>query len=214
MSIDWIATVLNSPAITLLDNSLSMAEVFGFATGLMCVWLTAKRNIWNFPLGILNCLLLMFLFFEARLFADTALQFVFITLGVIGWWQWHGGRRRDEYPIEALSGRGVAIGVAVVVAGTGVLFALLTAVKGSVPILDAFITSASLVAQWLLNARKLQTWYFWIAVDVVSVPLYAHKGLWLIAILYAVFLVLCVIGLRRWQAATEDDRLAPTGAVA
>lgn len=214
MSIDWIATVLNSPAITLLDNSLSMAEVFGFATGLMCVWLTAKRNIWNFPLGILNCLLLMFLFFEARLFADTALQLVFITLGIIGWWQWLAGRQGDEYPIEALSGRGVAIGVAVVVAGTGFLFALLTALKGSVPILDAFITSASLVAQWLLNARKLQTWYFWIAVDVVSIPLYAHKGLWLIATLYAVFLVLCVIGLRRWRAATASGRPVRAGAVA
>jgi nicotinamide mononucleotide transporter len=61
------------------------------------------------------------------------------------------------------------------------------------------IASLSLAAQWLLNRRALETWVFWIGVDVISVPLYLSRGLPLIAALFAIFLVLCVQGLRRWQ---------------
>lgn len=206
----FVAT-LNAPLFLIAGNSLSLAEVLGFATGLACVWLTAFRNIWNFPLGIANCLLLMFLFFEARLFADTALQIVFITLGVMGWRQWLLGRRGEEYPISALTVPEIFLFCAIVVIGTGLLYALLTLLKGSVPVFDAFITVASLVAQWLLNKRKLESWYFWIAVDVISVPVYAYKGLWLIALLYVIFLGICIAGLREWNRAAKQEEILRQG---
>ena len=71
--------------------------------------------------------------------------------------------------------------------------------KGSIPVFDALITALSLVAQWLLNRRKLENWIFWIGVDLISVPVYAFKELYLIAGLYAVFLLLCVRGYRSWK---------------
>ena len=84
MIIEW----LNQPLVTALGATLSVVEVVGFVTGLLAVWLTARRNIWNFPIGIANGALLFVIFFNARLFADAGLQILFIVLGLAGWWFW------------------------------------------------------------------------------------------------------------------------------
>jgi nicotinamide mononucleotide transporter len=89
---------------------------------------------------------------------------------------------------------------------TAGLFAALTLAKGSIPLLDALITALSLTAQWLLNQRKLESWIFWISVDLVSIPVYAYKQLYLIALLYGVFLGLAILGYRQWRQAVADDR--------
>lgn len=194
-----IVNTLNQPALTVWSNPMSWAEVLGFATGLLCVWLVGRRHILNFPVGIANCALLFLLFFEARLFADAGLQVVFIVLGLQGWWLWSRGVREDGLAVSRLDSRGWTGVLGASVLLTGSLYLLLTWAKGSVPLADALITSLSLSAQWLLNRRKLESWYFWIIVDLISIPLYAYKQLCLIALLYGVFLVLCVLGLRAWR---------------
>jgi nicotinamide mononucleotide transporter len=204
MDITGILTWLNAPALTWQENSLSNAEVFGFATGLLCVWLTVWKNIWNFPIGILNCALLFFLFWEGRLFADASLQILFIALGLHGWWQWTHGRINHVVTVSSLSTKELLTTLISTVALTGTLFVILTMAKGSIPIFDGLITALSLVAQYLLNQRKIESWFFWIAVDVISIPVYAYKGLYLIAILYGIFLVLCVLGYREWRRTTTE----------
>jgi nicotinamide mononucleotide transporter len=197
---------LNSTAVTLLGTPLSYAESAGFATGLVCVWLTARRNIWNFPVGIANCALLLLLFVQARLFADAGLQILFIALGIRGWWQWAQGTAVAPKPITTATPRELAIYAATSVVLTGALFGLLTLAKGSLPIFDALITALSVVAQWLLNRKTLQNWFWWIAVDVISIPVYIHKELYLIALLYAIFLALCLFGLASWRGELQRER--------
>lgn len=208
-----IVNTLNQPALTVWSNPMSWAEVLGFATGLLCVWLVGRRHILNFPVGIANCALLFLLFFEARLFADAGLQVVFILLGLQGWWLWSRGIREDGLAVSQLDSMGWTVVLGAGVFLTGSLYLLLTWAKGSVPLADALITSLSLSAQWLLNRRKLESWYFWIVVDLISIPLYAYKQLYLIALLYGVFLVLCVLGLRAWRREMSSpavDGLAQT----
>lgn len=205
MDIADILPWLNTPALSFLGNPLSNAEVFGFATGLLCVWLTVRKSIWNFPIGILNCALLFFLFWEGRLFADASLQILFIALGLHGWWQWIHGRTNHVITVSSLSTKGLLTASIGTVALTGTLFMILTMAKGSIPVFDGLITALSLVAQYLLNQRKLESWFFWIAVDVISIPVYAYKGLYLIAILYGIFLVLCVLGYREWHRSMTDE---------
>lgn len=200
-----LADLLNRAAFSLWGNPLSWAEVFGFATGLWCVWLTTQKRLLNFPVGIANCLLLLFLFGQSRLFADAGLQLVFIALGIHGWRQWMRGRIGNVIPVSLLTPRGVLAALATSVAMTAALFAVLTWAKGSVPLFDALITALSLTAQWLLNQRKLQTWYFWIVVDLISIPVYLYKDLYLIALLYTLFLGLCVLGLQRWRREARSD---------
>ena len=190
---------------------LTWGDGLGFATGLLCVWLTAKASPWNFPWGILNSAILGIVFLDQKLFADSALQVVFIVLSVQGWWQWSAPRRRQTIGFRTTTLReqtqllGVAIGVALL------LWLVLVELRGSSPPLDALITALSLCAQWQLNRRQVSSWYWWIAVDLISVPLYWSRGLYLIAGLYVVFLALCVRGLRNWR---QTRRTQPQAALA
>nr|MBP9948383.1 nicotinamide mononucleotide transporter [Vicinamibacteria bacterium] len=102
---------------------------------------------------------------------------------------------------------------AAVVAGTLILWRTLHSVGGSATFWDAWTTCLSLGAQWLLTRKRLETWHLWVLVDIVYVPLYVSRGLNLTALLYAVFLVMAVMGLRHWRrlvAAPTPAQVDPT----
>lgn len=199
----WLAAVvapLNAVAFTLWGDPVSWAEMFGFLTGGACVALTVRRSVANFPVGIANSALFLVLFASAQLWADSGLQLIYIVLGFAGWWQWlYGDRDRTPLPVRAASARHLMWCVIAVGAVTAVLYPILVSVHDSAPFLDALTTSLSLVAQWLLNGKRIQTWYFWIAADVIYVPLYFSRRLNLTAVVYMLFLTLCVAGLRAWS---------------
>lgn len=186
---------------------VSLGDLLGFVTGLSCVWLAARGNIWNFPIGILNGAILGVVFLNQRLFADAALQVVCIVLGVRGLWQWRAGdTARETSPVfRVRTGELGGLALAALVL-TLLLWVVLGWLKGSAPIVDALITSLSICAQWLLNRRVLENWVVWIVVDVISIPLYLSRRLPLIAALYIVFLALCVQGHRRWQRQVVAQR--------
>ena len=199
---DWMTALvapLNAAAFVLWGDPVSWAELLGFLTGGACVVLTVRRSIANFPVGIANAAFFLVLFASARLWADSALQVVYIALGFIGWWQWrYGNTGRTPLPVRSIGPRGLLWCLAAVGAGTSMLYPVLRAVHDSAPFLDALTTSLSLVAQWLLNGKRIESWYFWIAADCVYIPLYISRGLNLTAVVYALFLMLCVLGLRAW----------------
>ena len=179
---------------------LDFTEALGFATGAVCVWLVTKGNIWNWPVGLANNLFFAVLFWKTRLFADFGLQGIYLILGIYGWWEWlRGGENHTRLAISR-SSRSEWIGIAVfLVIGTWGLREILQAVNGSAPLWDAVTTALSLAAQYLLCRKRIENWFFWIAADVIYVPLYLSKQLPLTALLYGGFLVLCVIGWRRWR---------------
>lgn len=196
--IDW----LNSTLFVVAGQPFTVVEVLGFVTGALCVWAVTRQFTWNWPIGIANNAVFVVLFLSAGLYADTVLQVVFAAVGVYGWWAWkHGDGRAAELPVRRVRPREAAIGVGATVAGTVVVALLLTMYTDSqVPWPDAFILAASLLATWGQARKIVEQWWVWIVVDLVSIPLYLSKGLWLTAILYTGFLVLCVDGLRRWRA--------------
>lgn len=194
-----ILELLAAPVVVVWGMALSWGDLVGFATGLACVAFTVRGSIWNFPLGIANSLVLGLVFFQQRLFSDASLQLVFIALSVQGWWLWARGQDEKDLPVTVSSGleRGGLLG-----ATTGIwlgLWGLMVFLKGAAPPVDALITAGSLSAQWLLNKKRLDNWAWWIAVDLVSVPLYWVRGLHLISLLYVVFLALCVSGWVSWK---------------
>ena len=144
-----------------------------------------------------------------------ALQIVYLVLGA-----WGGGsgstavragpgsRWDGPLPPNSLSS------VAAVAVATVPLTILLVSAHDIAPFWDALTTSLSLAAQWLLNTKKVQNWYFWIAADVIYVPLYFVKHLWLTGIVYAIFLAMCVAGLQAWRAAYRAERLREHSSVA
>ncbi|GAA5161748.1 nicotinamide riboside transporter PnuC [Viridibacterium curvum] len=204
MAMDFLTT----PVLTFMGMPMSWGDISGFATGIACVWLTARANVWNFPVGIANSAILGLVFLSQRLFADACLQVVFIVMSALGLYQWlHGHYAREDSPVFRVS---VAVQLrlgAVAVVMTVLFWQVLLHVKGSAPFVDALITALSLCAQWLLNRRALESWWWWIVVDLISIPLYWSRELPLIAVLYVVFLLICVRGLLSWR------KLVPAGEV-
>jgi nicotinamide mononucleotide transporter len=203
--LDSLVAPLNVVLFRFGQDAVSWAELLGFGTGAVGVWLTVRFNVWNFPVGIANNVFFLVLFWTARLYADAALQLVYLVLGFVGWWEWlHGGERRGRRAMGAATLRACLLLLALVAPATWGLAVLLQHAHDIAPFWDALTTALSLAAQWLLNLKKLQNWYFWIAADVVYVPLYFVKVLYLTGIVYVLFLTMCGLGLRAWRRQLAD----------
>lgn len=207
---DWLAGVVapfNHVLFTLGNDAVSWAELLGFVTGAAAVWLTVRSRISNFPVGIANSLFFLLLFVAARLWADSALQVVYVVLGFAGWWQWlRRGANRPRLRVSRTSPRHLVGCLAFVIVGTFGLTLLLRATHDVAPFWDAVTTCLSLAAQWLLNGKRIENWMFWIAADCIYVPLYVVKRLDLTAIVYVMFLAMCFAGIRVWRRALEPER--------
>jgi nicotinamide mononucleotide transporter len=177
-----------------------MIEIFGFVTGAVNVWLLARQNIWNWPIGIANNLAYLLLFAKSGLYGDAGLQVVYITLGIYGWRIWF--RRGAEPPI--LVGRTPAqvrnrLGLVTLRAILVLRWFLARFTDSTVPGWDSFTTALSLAATYGQARKLLESWWIWILADLVYIPLYIYKGLLLTSLLYFVFLLLCFFGLREWK---------------
>lgn len=194
---DW----LGAPAFSALGAPVSNAEVIGFVTGALCVWLVARQHVLNWPIGIANNLVWIVLFAESGLFADSMLQVVYIVLAIFGWWTWSSPVRRRPLAVGRTSTtQAITLAVAGIAGTAAMTWFLSTATSSTVPFWDAVTTVLSLLATWGQAYKKLSSWWLWIAADLIYVPLYLHKDLVLTAILYVGFLALCVRGLWLWRA--------------
>jgi nicotinamide mononucleotide transporter len=170
-----------------------------------------RQSPWNWPIGILNNIAFLLLFATSGLFADAGLQVVFITLSLYGWWAWlRGGVDHGTLPVTRTSREQwiwlAASGVLITLALVAVLKAFTTS---TVPWADAVTTALSLLATWGQTRKKVESWWLWIAADVIYIPLYAYKQLWLTAGLYLGFIFLCVAGLLAWSAAIRSREPIP-----
>ncbi|MGW4032247.1 nicotinamide riboside transporter PnuC [Streptomyces sp. NPDC004838] len=212
MSLADILDPLRQPLFTVLDTPVSWTEVLGFGSGALCVWFVARQHIANWPIGIANNLFFILLFAQAGLYADAGLQIVFITLAAYGWWTWThgGGPGSDRLPVRRTTPAEwawlLSAGAAVAI---GLTLLLDHATDSTVPFWDALTTALSLMATYGQCRKRVESWWLWIAADVVYIPLYAHKQLYLTSLLYIGFLTLCLIGLRNWSRDLTPGRAEP-----
>lgn len=193
-------------------NGLEIAAV---AFGIVSVYLSVRQNIWSWPTAIVNVLLYVAVFREAKLYADMGLQVVYFALSLYGWYEWlHGGANRTELKVSRATPQlwmtVTAIGI-VVVAVLGNLLARQT--DAALPFIDSATTGTSLIAQWMMTRKILENWAVWMAVDVVYVGMFIFKKLYLTAGLYAVFFVLAALGYAEWKRSLATDRAAAASAL-
>ncbi|MHB1459097.1 MAG: nicotinamide riboside transporter PnuC [Armatimonadota bacterium] len=179
---------------------IGLTEALGFVTGAICVLLIVEENIWNFPIGIANNIFFIILFISAGLYGDMGLQVIYIALAFHGWYEWlRGGTNRTSLRISRASIRMWMLLIPVGVVSTWMLTLYLTRINDTAPFLDALTTVLSLIAQYLLNLKRIENWWIWITADVIYIGLYMYKGLYLTSILYAIFILMCIAGLRAWH---------------
>ncbi len=189
--------------------SIGITEAWGFVTGGVCVWLVVREHLWNWPIGLANNIFFFFLFLRGRLYADMSLQIVYLGLGIYGWLNWiFGGKDRASLKISRTSRVEWIVLAAVVPLCTWGMKEILITAKDASPFCDALTTVLSLAAQYLLCRKRFENWWFWIAADVIYIPLYISRDLSLTAILYAVFLVMCLIGVREWSRSLKKESVA------
>lgn len=180
-------------------------ELAAAVVSALAVWLTALRRLASWPIGLASVLLYAWVFVDARLYSDALLQGFFGVMIVYGWVHW--SRRLDDggqVRVAALPVRPALAHVALGAIGAAALgYVMHRWTNAALPWLDATLTAFSLVAQWWQARRHLAAWWLWIIVDVVYVGEYVYKDLRITAVLYAGFVALAIVGLRKWQAARE-----------
>ena len=209
---DRLVAFLHEPALQLWGASVSWAEVFGDVTGVACVLLVARELIWNWPLGLINNACWSLLFWRSKLYADALLQVVFFALGVYGWWLWSSGARgaRPALAVRRTTAREWRwLAAAVVVATAALATFLATRTDSPAPFWDASVLTLSLAATYGQAHKLLESWWLWIAVDAISVPLYVSRQLYPTAVVFVLFACLCVLGLQGWQRSLAAQAAVP-----
>ena len=176
-------------------------EIIGFVTGVLCVALLIRQNIWNWPIAVVNAVFYIVVFYQSKLYADVGLQFVFIAINLYGWYEWHyGGPRNAELLVTRLSVLEIVLSIMAIVFGTWAVGSILAKnTDAALPYLDSLATVISLTAQFHMARKKLENWILWIGVNVLYVGIYFSRGLFLTQILYVIYFILAVMGYLAWK---------------
>ena len=184
---------------------MGVTEIAANAFNALSIFLAGRNSIHMWWTTIVGCALFASVFYAAKLYADVTLQAFFIATAGIGWWRWLGGRTGAELPVRH-SSRSLIVtstAAAVVVAmAYGLLLYRFT--DAYAPFLDSMVLAFSVLGQFLLIERRVETWWCWLLVNTIAVPLYAARGLTLTAVLYAAFWVNAIVSLRRWRRLAID----------
>jgi nicotinamide mononucleotide transporter len=201
----------------LSDNYI---EIFGAVTGIIYVFLEIRQTTWLWPLGIVASGVYVWIFFTGKLYADMSLQAYYVVISILGWWWWVRGRglKKNSSPeggqgnVPSGKDKSKALLVTRLKPGTGlallIIFIILYFIMwltlsrltdSPVPEWDAFLTSLSIIATWMLARKIYEHWFLWIVVNTVSVILYFTRGLYPTVVLYFVYLSMSFVGLVAWR---------------
>ncbi|MCT2560028.1 nicotinamide riboside transporter PnuC [Tsuneonella sp. YG55] len=184
---------------------MSPLEVAGTVLGFVNIVLLIRRSVWNFPAAMAMVTCIGIVLFEARLYAEAGLQVFFFVVNAWGWWLWsHASGAGDTVPVRWLGWRArLAWGAATAAVSLSLGLTLSRWTDAALPMADSAIAGTSVAAQFLLSFRRIENWVLWIAIDVASIALYLARDLQLLAVLYAAFLILSVVGFREWARAAR-----------
>jgi nicotinamide mononucleotide transporter len=207
-------------AFTVIGYPMSYIELIGTILYLWSVWLIAKRRVLTWPVGIVSVLLYMALFYQIRLYSDTLEQVYYLGASVYGWLVWNKSPK-DEGQVTDVKYNNLRATIiwivltSIISALTGVLMSRIHLIfpaifpeAASFPYLDALTTIMSFSAMWLMAQKKIESWIYWIIVDVIGIWLYFVKDVKFISLLYVILLVMAVNGLRLWHKIWKETSQA------
>lgn len=194
-------------AFTIFNYPLSYVELIATLFGLVSVFLASRSSVLTWPTGILNEIGLFLLFFQVQLYADMLLQVFFLFVTIYGWYYWNRhSSPRDTIAVNQKTFIKLLVLLACATICVGSIVAQLHTLMPTIfhnqaasPYVDSFVTTASIIATFLLAKKILQTWIFWIIVDVVSIGLFFSRGIYFVAFEYVIFLAMAVYGYFNWS---------------
>lgn len=196
-------------AVTDWLKSQSLLEISGVISGILCVYLAARNNIWSWPLAIISVSLYIFIFYDAKLYADAGLQVYFLITNIYGWYFWsRKSEKDDKVPVSFANRKLILLSLIAIVIFTLLLGTFLyKGTDAAFPFIDSFCTACSLVAQLYLARKIIENWLIWIFVDIIYVGVYLIKDLHLTAGMYALYILIAAMGYINWRKELRQSKL-------
>lgn len=191
---------------------LNGIELLATLTGLAYIFYSIKQKLVTWFFGLVTSALYIFVFYQAKIYADMALQFYYVGVSILGWWSWTRGKQMGSG--EQIQVRRLTIGQIVtsiilsIVIYLVIYFVLASYTDSPIPLLDAFTTALSIVATWMLARKFIEHWIIWIVVDGVSIGLYLYRELYITVILFVVYTIAAVAGCHAWKRDMQKGRNA------
>ena len=182
-------------------------ELGGTVFGLIYVWFSIRQSLLTWPVGIITSILYVWVFFDAKFYAMMGLQGYYILVSVYGWWSWHRGQSEgsgDDKLEVTFTDRRLWMKLLIIhLFLTLLMYLVLGKTDSPLPFGDAFTTSLSIIATWMLAGKKIEHWLIWIFIDLVSAALYLYRDLYLTAFLFLVYTIMAGIGFYEWRKETS-----------
>ena len=186
----------------MIFNLESIAVLFS----ILYVVLVARENIWCWAAAIISVSLYIFICYEAKLYAETGLQFFYLVMAVIGFFFWKESPNKKQLNIKELS-----IGNHALILFFGIVFTLILGyiltihTQAKLPLLDSFTTVFSIIATFMVIKKILENWLYFIAIDLVSIYLYNSRDLQQSAMLFVLYTMIACVGYYNWIRLMEKD---------
>ncbi|MBK8503037.1 MAG: nicotinamide mononucleotide transporter [Saprospiraceae bacterium] len=178
--------------------SFGWVQWLAFIFNVIYVILAAKENIWCWFFGFIGVSLLFVIYLDSRLFSDALLQVFYMIMSVYGWVNW-SKQNSQVIPIRRASLREHLFYITLGIFATFLLGFTFSQMQAAVPYADAFTSAFAVIATFLVARKTLENWIYWIVIDTVCVGLYWHRQLSLLAVLFAIYTILAVVGWIQWH---------------
>jgi nicotinamide mononucleotide transporter len=187
-------------------SQTSPLEFVAVISGIASVWFSRIENIWVYPTGLANTIIYIYLSFKSSLIGEASVNFYYTVVSIYGWVLWARKNEQQQHILQVTwSSRREWVQEAAFFAFfyIGVFFALTNLKKGfapmAIPWADAFASATAYTGMWLMARKKVESWYWWIATNIASIPLYFVKHYVFTSVYYLVLLVMAVSGLLEWR---------------
>ena len=179
-------------------------ELIAAALGFVSIYLQIRQHVWYWPVSIVMVFMYIFVYIDARLYADMSLQFYYLAVSIYGWYLWAFGVKVMNHSEKITVTRTSPSLLLILLLIACVLFFLIgwildTYTNSDLPYWDSFTTSLSFIATWMLARKKIENWIIWIIVDAVSAFIYLYKELYPTMILFTFLTMLAMVGYRKWR---------------
>jgi nicotinamide mononucleotide transporter len=190
-------------------------EYVAVFAGIASVWFSKKENILVYPVGLINTIIYIFISYKYHLLGEASVNFYYTIMSVYGWWLWAKKDQLKQATIlhVSFSNKKEWIQQLLFFAFIFITYYIaLTIAKnyffsGVIPIADAFATATAFTGMWLMAQKKVESWYWWIATNLTSIPLYFSKTLVFTSVQYVVLLILAIAGLLAWRNKAKNENV-------
>lgn len=184
-------------------------EAIAFIFGIASVWYAKKENILVYPTGLIATSITVYLLYKASYFGDMMMNFYYSMMSIYGWWNW--SRKKDDtyvVPISRTNAKEKLIGVVLVILTMMVTYGVYRFFDytiETVNYIDIFTSGIFFTAMWYMATKKIENWTLWIFADVITVPLYAYRGLGMLSLQYLIFTILAIQGYLAWKKSLDKN---------